>query len=535
VNEVGQVAGSSYLANGATQHAFLYSGGTLLDLGTFGGQSSEALGINIHGHIVGRAQTSRGTTRAFLWRDGSKIDINTLLPPGSGWVLHAATSISDGGQIVGSGTLNGVPQAFLLSPQTDIELRVHGTFTNGSSNLPMGIQAGRTARFIYSALTYSDAGVSVHGATTTHTITGPAVFVDYRPYRESDVCELTPKVLTCKLTMLDAAGYGSEIWMNVRATAPGDITMTSVLTSPVPDPVPANNRTTEENWAVALSDLSLTPATISGGKATSARVTLTDVAPFSDAVVQLASSRPDIAPVPDRVVVQSGGTTRAFNIVPVAVTTPTPVQISATYGQVTVTRTLTVVPTALTRLYLTPTTVIGGCGTSAGKVVLSGNAPAGGAVVQLTNTNGAAHAPATVTVPAGTSASTFTMTTDRVTANTVGNVTASYGGVSQALRLTVRPLRVQTLTLGPNPVRGGMQVTGTIVLECAAPAGGVLVSLSSSNPVVAGPTGARVAIPAGATSGTFAIKTSDVAASTNVSIHATVYGVRKTSVLTLNP
>ena len=45
------------------------------------------------------------------------------------------------------------------------------------------------------------------------------------------------------------------------------------------------------------------------------------------------------------------------------------------------------VPAALAQLYLTPTTIIGGCGTSAGKIVLSGAAPAGGAVVTMTNTN----------------------------------------------------------------------------------------------------------------------------------------------------
>jgi hypothetical protein len=129
-----------------------------------------------------------------------------------------------------------------------------------------------------------------------------------------------------------------------------------------------NNSVSEQNWAVALSALALTPSTIAGGKASSARVALTDIPPFShDAIVRLASSRPDIAPVPSTIVVPyyAGSTSRVFNIIPKVVSEPTPVEISATYGLVTIKQTLTVVPPALSQLYLTPTTIIGGCGTSA--------------------------------------------------------------------------------------------------------------------------------------------------------------------------
>ena len=37
------------------------------------------------------------------------IDLNTLLPSGSGWVLRRATGISEGGQIVGVGTSMAPP------------------------------------------------------------------------------------------------------------------------------------------------------------------------------------------------------------------------------------------------------------------------------------------------------------------------------------------------------------------------------------------------------------------------------------------
>ncbi len=309
-----------------------------------------------------------------------------------------------------------------------------------------------------------------------------------------------------------------------------------IATSDIPDPNSANNSLIEENRAVALANLALTPATIPGGKVSAARVTLTDIAPCSNgARVRMTSSRPDIAPVPPIFVVPSPNTHREFNIRPAVVAQPTPVVITATYGQVTLKQTLTVVPPALTQLYLTPTTVSGGCGTSAGKVVLSGSAPAGGAVVSLTNTNRAAIAPPTITIPAGASSQTFTITTKTVTTNVSGTVTTSYAGASKALAFTVRPIRVKSLTLSPNPVTGGSTSTGSVALECPAPPGGTTVTLSSTNGAVAVPAVTTISIPAGATARSFTVRTSRVSASTNVTIYATAYGVRKGASLTVRP
>jgi probable HAF family extracellular repeat protein len=44
------------------------------------------------------------------------IDLNTLIPVGPAWVLSEATAINDGGQIVGTGGINGQTHAFLLTP-----------------------------------------------------------------------------------------------------------------------------------------------------------------------------------------------------------------------------------------------------------------------------------------------------------------------------------------------------------------------------------------------------------------------------------
>lgn len=114
--------------------------GEISDLGTLPGDTlSAASGINLSGQVIG----SSGNTlagqgwggnggsgfggdggsvavigRPFLWsaRNGMR-DLNTLIRPGSGWVLNSVSSINILGQIVGSGTMNGQSHGFLLTPQ----------------------------------------------------------------------------------------------------------------------------------------------------------------------------------------------------------------------------------------------------------------------------------------------------------------------------------------------------------------------------------------------------------------------------------
>ena len=119
INDSGQVVGAAYTSSGGP-YAFLYSNGTMTDLGTLPGlPSSVASGINDSGLVVGYADnfhTSSGHySYAFLYTNGTMEDLNTLIP--LGWTLAGATAINDSGQIVGYGTNpNGNTDAFLLTP-----------------------------------------------------------------------------------------------------------------------------------------------------------------------------------------------------------------------------------------------------------------------------------------------------------------------------------------------------------------------------------------------------------------------------------
>jgi probable HAF family extracellular repeat protein len=90
-------------------HAFLYEDGQMKDLGTLGGGSSEAYGINDSGRVIGGSNTSSGERHAFLYENGQMKDLGTL---GGGY--SQATAINNSGQVVGqSSTSSGEVHAFL--------------------------------------------------------------------------------------------------------------------------------------------------------------------------------------------------------------------------------------------------------------------------------------------------------------------------------------------------------------------------------------------------------------------------------------
>lgn len=123
LNNVGQITGSSsidldFSCTGVRPtHAFLYSKGTMADLGTLSGDicsgMSFGIGINDAGQVVGNSDG-----RAFLYSDGVMTDLNGKLPAESGWTLTSAADINENGQIVGTGLLNGQTRAFLLELDT---------------------------------------------------------------------------------------------------------------------------------------------------------------------------------------------------------------------------------------------------------------------------------------------------------------------------------------------------------------------------------------------------------------------------------
>ena len=93
----------------------------------------------------------------------------------------------------------------------------------------------------------------------------------------------------------------------------------------------------------------------------------------------------------------------------------------------------------LSALTCAATTVAGGSSTSC-TVTLSGAAPAAGAAVTLSSSNSAAlTVPASVNVGANATSASFTANGNAVTVNQAAVVTATFGGISKTVSLTVAP------------------------------------------------------------------------------------------------
>jgi probable HAF family extracellular repeat protein len=117
VNNAGQVVGVANLAGNLFHDPFLWEKGALTDLGNLG-RTGTAYAINSSGQVVGASTVTPGTVHAFLWEKGTGIvDLNDLIPPGSGLYLQEADYINDRGQISGNAILdNGHERAYLLTP-----------------------------------------------------------------------------------------------------------------------------------------------------------------------------------------------------------------------------------------------------------------------------------------------------------------------------------------------------------------------------------------------------------------------------------
>lgn len=117
INDSGKIVGWANVDDNSRQAALLWTNGVAQDLGNLGGDLAAAEAINGLDDVVGIAWLPGNIDqRAFLWRNGVMKDLNTFVLSQPGWVLTWASDINNAGQIVGAGTINGVMHAYLLTP-----------------------------------------------------------------------------------------------------------------------------------------------------------------------------------------------------------------------------------------------------------------------------------------------------------------------------------------------------------------------------------------------------------------------------------
>ena len=265
----------------------------------------------------------------------------------------------------------------------------------------------------------------------------------------------------------------------------------------------------------SLKSLSMTPSSISGGTLASGIVMLNGQAPPNGALVSLSSNSPAVSP-PATVMVAPGEFSVSFPLQTNDVATNTTATVTASWNGNTTQSQIRVTPGPVpTSLTLFPATVTGGgAGSVDGSVTIASPAPFD-QFLQVTSDNPAVlpFLSKSVMIPANTTRGAIQVITTSVSVQTVVTISVTGGGVTKSATLTVNPAgtpppptTLSSFSVNPKSVIGGSPATGTVTLPSAAPAGGTVVTLSSSLPGTASMP-ASVTIPAGAKSANFTVTT----------------------------
>ncbi|MCW3054467.1 MAG: repeat domain protein [Chthonomonadales bacterium] len=393
---------------------------------------------------------------------------------------------------------------------------------NGIASIPITITVSTTTGLTLTSLSVAPSSV-IGGQTATGTVT----LSDNAPTGGAVVTlgSNNSGVATGPVTVTVAAGSASaNFTINTNPVSADTIVVLSAT---------LNGVTQTANLTVlapAALSLGVAPTTVLSGQSATGTVTLTGPAPAGGIAVALSSSKTTVASVPASVSVAAGATTGTFTVTTSNVTVNTTVTLTATLG-VSVTAPLTVTPPGVTGLSIAPASVKGGQ-TATGTVTLSSKATGFGAVVNLSSNKAAfAGAPASVTVPSGSTTANFTITTHGGSVNTLVTFTASLSGTQATAPLTVTPPDLTSVTLSPNSVKGGLTSTGTVTISDQAANGSIVVTLSSNNAAATVP--ASVTIAAGATTATFAVNTTAVSSATAVTLTGAFNGQTQTGALTV--
>jgi len=253
-------------------------------------------------------------------------------------------------------------------------------------------------------------------------------------------------------------------------------------------------------------------------------------------VVKLVSSNPKLLTVPASVTIPSAGTSISFAVDHKMSSANGVATVTATYNGSSQTVSLNVNPFQVVSVTASPGFLSTG-GTAAGLVTLNAKAGKGVSVeVKLSSSTKSVVVPASTSILSGASTGKFTVSCKASSENSSATITGTVGSSVQSTIVNLVPPQITGVTISPSTFSGSgsKHVTGVVTISGAAPAGGLVVTLNSSNSGAASvPT--TIKIPVGKTSASFTVSHNGVSGSTPVTIMATIGGLSMATTITVTP
>ncbi len=315
---------------------------------------------------------------------------------------------------------------------------------------------------------------------------------------------------------VDTTGVGAPVTVTITGIYNDGLDTQTVTLTLLPAPV---------------ESLTFTSPTVLGGGTVTGSIAMDGYAGPKGDVIQLASSSP-YATIPANVTTGAEDAAYAsFTATTKPVTVPTTVTVTASFQGSSVSSQFVVEPPQPGSLTVSPSTVLGGSGSS-GEVVLTGPAGPSGAVVQLSSNSAAVAVPYEIGIGQGQRYKVFPVTTKGVDSETVATVTATCNGASQTSNITVQPASLASFSATPASLVGG---SGSleIKLSLSGPAGpsGSAILLGSNNSAISLP-GSGTVLP-GYSIKYLSVKPAAVSINTTVTLTAAFNGVTKSQTLTV--
>jgi len=236
----------------------------------------------------------------------------------------------------------------------------------------------------------------------------------------------------------------------------------------------------QQQGPAALASFTISPSTVVGGVASQGVVQLTAPAPSGGVTVMLMpGGSTHFIQVQSSVTIPAGSLGAIVPIMTSYTGGPTSATVTASFGNKMFGASLTIEPIGVTAIDFSQLSVISGNPLTLA-VELNGPAPAGGAVVGLSAMPSDLIGLSSVTVPAGTTSVSTTVTPSAVGTQTSVGVTATLGSSSVTESMTIVPAPPVTYTISGQVTYNGSGLGGVIV-TLSGPSSGSAITNSSGN------------------------------------------------------